>query len=120
MRFAPRILVVAAFGFATPAAFAQRVPFIGGAATGYDPEGSVVNSGAILDAQAVVSDDRKYVTINARPTNTQLLALRSFSFAGGGNAAQLGFVGGAGRDDGHRDENVLNRPGMTFVSRLED
>ena len=66
------------------------VPFFGGGAAAFDPEVSVVNSGAVLDAQAVVSHDRKYVTINARPTNTALLALRQFPIG----SPPSGFVGG--------------------------
>ena len=50
----------------------------------------------MLDAQAVVSNDLKYVTINARPSSSQLLALREFSFASSDAAPRLGFVGGAG------------------------
>ena len=114
--------VFCSFAAASPA-FAQRVPFFAGAATGFDPEISVVNSGQILDAQVAVSNDLKYVTINARAQQSQLLALREFSFAGGGRAPRLGFVGGAG--DGERDGNggavnALNRDGMTLVARLED
>src|SRR5215213_8788529 len=93
------ILAIAACGLAPTPALAQRVPFFGAAATGLDPEISVVNSGAVLDEQAVVSQDRKYVTLNMRPQNSQLLALRSFTFAGGGRGVPLGLVGGAGRDD---------------------
>jgi hypothetical protein len=118
--------VFCTFTMASPA-FAQRVPFFAGAATGFDPEISVVNSGQILDAQVAVSNDLKYVTINARAQQSQLLALREFSFAGGGRAPLLGFVGGAGRADGggERDGNgggvnALNRPGMSLVARLED
>src|SRR4051812_25501654 len=51
--------------FASVAA-AQQPPFFGGGAVAFDPEISVVNSGALLDAQVVVSHDRRYVTINAR------------------------------------------------------
>ena len=110
--------------FAALPAFAQRVPFFAGAATGFDPEISVVNSGQILDAQVAVSNDLKYVTINARAQQSQLLALREFSFAGGGRAPLLGFVGGAGgggeRDGNGGGVNALNRPGMNLVARLED
>ena len=90
--------VFCSFALASPA-FGQRVPFFAGAATGFDPEISVVNSGEILDAQVVVSNDLKYVTINARPSSSQLLALREFSFAGGGRGAAAGVRrrGGRGR-----------------------
>jgi hypothetical protein len=69
-------------------------PFFGGGVRAFDPEIRIINSGVILDAQAVVSPDRKYVTINAQPTNTQLLALRAYSTQSG--ATHFGFVGGGG------------------------
>jgi hypothetical protein len=126
-------LLIAACGLAFPRlASAQRVvPFFSPAGTGFDPEISVVNSGQVLDAQAVVSNDMKYVTINARPSSSQLLALRDFSFQTASNRQpRLGFVGGAGaaaaaavvsndRGNGERG-NLLDRPGMSFVARLED
>ncbi|HEY8667999.1 MAG TPA: hypothetical protein VIL86_15210 [Tepidisphaeraceae bacterium] len=54
--------------------FFSRTPIV------FEPQIEVVNSGAILDAAAVVSNDRKYVTITARPSNTRLLALQQFVF----------------------------------------
>ena len=122
MRFAPSyvLLAAAACGFAAPAAHAQRVPFFNADPTGFDPEISVVNSGELLDAQAVVSSDLKYVTINARPSSSRLLALREFTFQNAGGAP-LGFVGGAAQlPRGRRLANSLDRPGMTFVRPLGD
>lgn len=93
-----------------------RAQFFGGGAIAYDPEISTVNTGAVLDAQVVVSQDRRYVTINARTDFSRLLALRPFAFTsystgtgngggagggagggggGGGGGGQAGFVGGA-------------------------
>ena len=66
----------------------------------FEPEIDVVNSGAVMDAQATVSADRKYVTLNMRAQNSQLLNLFTFQFqnggGGGGGFVQLpgGFVGG--------------------------
>ena len=57
---------------------AQAPPFNGGGVVGFDPEISVVNTGALMDAQVVVSDDRRYVTINARPSQSRLIALNVF------------------------------------------
>ena len=56
---------------------------------GWNP-GDTVNSGAVFDAQATVSYDRKYVTIGAQAQDSRLIALRDFPIA----SAQLGFVGG--------------------------
>ena len=68
-----------------------RAQFSGAAI--FEPEIGVVNSGAVLDAQATVSADRKYVTMTMRPSVSQLLALRTFQFQGFGNVPG-GTVGG--------------------------
>ena len=78
-------------------AAAQFIPFFNNQPTLFSPEIDVVNSGVILDAQPVVSSDMKYVTMNMRVANTELLALRDFAFQVGGNGGNFGgFVGGAG------------------------
>jgi len=61
-----------------------------GGSTAFDPQISVVNTGALLDATPVVSKDLKYVTITARPSVSQLIALRQFPI---GVPSNLGFVG---------------------------
>ena len=120
MRSSLVLSFIAACGFAASTAHAQRVPFFFPAGTGFDPEISVVNSGEVLDAQAVVSNDLKYVTINARPSSSRLLALREFTFQSAGGAP-LGFVGGAGQvQRGRRPGSLLDRRGMTFVRPLAD
>ena len=71
-----------------------QAPFFGGGGGIFDPEIDVVESGMLLDAQAVVSADRKYVTMTMRPQSTQLLAIQEFAFqTGGGRGGALG--GGA-------------------------
>ncbi len=80
-------ILCAVTGLAASAAMAQ-VPFYYAGATAFDPQISVVNSGVILDAQATVSPDLKYVTITARPSNTSLLALQQFTFQSNAFAAQ--------------------------------
>jgi hypothetical protein len=73
--------------------FGQIVPpFLGGGVTAFDPEVGIVESGALLDAQATVSADRKYVTMNIRATNSRLRDLVRFPVV---NTQALGFVGGA-------------------------
>lgn len=64
-----------------------RAQFAQGAA--FEPEIDVVNTGIVMDAQATVSADRKYVTINMRAQQSTLLALQTFNFQQG-NA--VGFV----------------------------
>jgi hypothetical protein len=115
MRLTTFLLILAACGFAPPHANAQVVvPFFSGAGTAFDPEVSVVNSGQVLDAQAVVSNDRKYVTLNMRPSSSQLLALRQFQFQTA-SSRPLGFVGNAGAGA----QNALDRQGMNLVTRLD-
>jgi hypothetical protein len=85
--------VVASLALALGAAAQSNVPFYYGGVAAFEPEIRVVNSGVIVDAQAVVSQDRKYVTINAQMTNTRLLALQSYNTQTG--ATHFGYVGGA-------------------------
>jgi hypothetical protein len=117
-------------------AIAQSAPpFYGGPVTVFDVEIGIIDSGTLLDAQAVVSQDRRYVTINARPTNTGLLALQDFQTQQISTAA-AGFVGGvnpggiAQPPTGHtlpseidraaRDAaSVLNRRGVYLIAPLK-
>jgi hypothetical protein len=87
------VVVLIAVGFlAETRAFGQNVPpFFGGGVVAYNPTISTVNSGAVFGATAVVSHDRKYVTIGGQAQQSNLVALRDFAVASG--PAQ-GFVGG--------------------------
>jgi hypothetical protein len=73
----PRLLIIAAAALLLTSANAQAQ--FGGAAI-FEPEIDIVNSGQILDAQATVSHDRKYVTMTMRPQSSQLLSLQTFTF----------------------------------------
>jgi hypothetical protein len=77
---------------ASPAPAQPQPPFFGGGVIAYDPEPAIVRSGVLLDAQAVVSHDRKYVTLNMRADHTWLLSLTRFPVV---TNESLGFVGGA-------------------------
>jgi hypothetical protein len=88
-------LLAAAVGVASLLAAAVApargaVPFFAPSGNAFDPEIGIVESGVLLDATAVVSADRKYVTMTLRPQNSQLIALREFAFQ---NPQNLGFVG---------------------------
>jgi hypothetical protein len=74
--------VLAAFVPAAQAQVREIPPFFGNNAA-FDPEISVVESGAKLDVQATVSADRKYVTMTMRPQLANLIALREFTFQNG-------------------------------------
>src|SRR5262245_51065259 len=67
-------------------------PFFGGGATAFDPVVGVLQSGALLDVQATVSDDRKYVTMTTRLDNSRVRALVPFPVV---VTEAQGFVGGA-------------------------
>ena len=71
---------------------ARAQPFFGGGVSSFTPEISVVNSGVVNDVQPVVSPDRKYVTLNMRVEQSQLLKLSQYTFQVSPLAA--GFVGG--------------------------
>ena len=60
-------------------------PIVGSGAVGFDPVISVVQTGVLLDVQATVSSDRKYVTLTLRPTLSRLISLTTFTI--GGNIA---------------------------------
>ena len=113
MRIAPAALAFIAFATLPSLASAQRTPFFGPSGTAFDPEIGVVNTGELLDAQVAVSDDLKYVTINARPSSSRLLALRDFTFVGSG--VRRGLVGngvGEGDADGiGGNDGANNAPG---------
>jgi len=88
-------VAVGALLFASRAG-AQVVTQFGGG-TAFEPEIGVVNSGAVTDVQATVSHDLKYVTLNMRAQNAELVNLFTFNFQqGGGQFVQLpgGFAGG--------------------------
>lgn len=87
------LIFVVAMRLAVKPAAAQVVPpFFGGGSVAFDPEISVIQSGVLLDAQATVSADKKYVTLNMRPTASRLQSLQPFPV----NAiVNQGFVGGA-------------------------
>lgn len=61
-------------------------PVVGTQAVAFDPTISTVNSGVMLQVQATVSADRKYVTMTLQPTLQTLLALVNFSFQQAGNS----------------------------------
>ena len=75
MKLSQLVFVGAGLLLLSPFTYAQ----FGGAAI-FEPEIDIVNSGAVLDAQATVSHDRKYVTMTLRPQNSQLLSIQTFTF----------------------------------------
>jgi hypothetical protein len=108
MRNAPLALAATGLLLLAYAPARAQVPFFNGNAGIFDPEISVVNSGVVLDAQAVVSADRKYVTLTTRFQQAQLLDLQEFAFQTGGGVAG-GQVGGRGAAGGAAQGNVAAR-----------
>ncbi len=72
---------------ATQRAYVSNLtPTVANNAVAFAPTVSVVSSGVLLDVQATVSSDRKYVTLTLRPQLAQLLDLFSFTFTTGAPA----------------------------------
>jgi len=63
-------------------AFAKAQISSNGAGLAYAPTIDTVMSGVLLDVQATVSADRKYVTLTMRPQMSQLLDMKQFSYGG--------------------------------------
>jgi hypothetical protein len=132
-------LLAAGVLFPVPVFAQPGPPFMGGG-TAFDPEPGVVHSGALLDAQVVVSHDRRYVTITTGATSTGLQDLVQFpvqvaqgpalGFVGGLNpagdaalAAATGGVGAGGLNTSPsaiaNQNSLLNRRGMFLLVPLE-
>src|SRR5207245_9403929 len=56
-------------------------PVVGQGSIGFAPSVSTIGSGVVLDVQATVSADRKFVTLTLRPTLTRVLDIFNFAFA---------------------------------------
>ncbi len=61
----------------------QLDPQVASGAAAQAPVIDVINSGAVLNVQAVVSPDRRYVTMNLQPGVGRLVAINTFQFTGG-------------------------------------
>ena len=66
----------------TQAYVSDLTPIVSSNAVGFNPTISTVQSGVLLDVQATVSADRKYVTLTLRPQLSNLLSLVPFSIGG--------------------------------------
>jgi type II secretory pathway component GspD/PulD (secretin) len=69
---------------------------VGTGVASFAPTIDVVESGVVLDVQATVSADRKYVTLTLRPQLATLVALRDFTFQSGAGATSNPAVGSGG------------------------
>lgn len=56
-------------------------PTVANGAVAYDPDIDIVSSGVILNVQATVSADRKYVTLTLEPQLARLIRIFEFAFA---------------------------------------
>src|SRR3954451_25471412 len=113
VRVATLAVTVAAFGWvlAGRAAPANAQPFFQPTGQSFTPQIDVVESGTKLDVQATVSADRKYVTLTMRPQQSNLVALRDFTFQNGTNPAQaFGFVGFPRPTPPANDPSAATRP----------
>jgi hypothetical protein len=78
------------------------VPFFNPNPIAYDPKIDVVMDGAILDVQAVVSADRKYVTLTMQPQLSKVVSIEKFSLG-------TGYVG--------EGSGILAKSGVTLISK---
>jgi general secretion pathway protein D len=67
---------------------------VGNNSQAFQPTVDVVSSGVVLDVQATVSADRKYVTMTLRPQLAQLLNLFTFNFQAAGSTTSAGLFSG--------------------------
>jgi len=68
-------------------------PQVSTLAAAYDPIMGILTSGVVLDVRPIVSNDRKYVTMELRPALAQLQQMRQFSIRPGLNIQlQLPYV----------------------------
>ena len=68
-------------------------PQVSTLAAAYDPIMGILTSGVVLDVRPIVSNDRKYVTMEMRPALAQLQQMRQFSIRPGLNIQlQLPYV----------------------------
>jgi general secretion pathway protein D len=70
----------------------QLQPVVATGAVAQAPQTGVIDSGAVLDVDATVTADRRYVAMTLRPGVTRLLGIQTLPFSGGG--AGGGFGGG--------------------------
>ncbi|HTF57487.1 MAG TPA: tetratricopeptide repeat protein [Planctomycetota bacterium] len=63
-------------------------PQISTAAAAYDPVISVLTEGVVLDVRPIVSNDRKYVTLELRPSLAELQTIRSIDINAGSGQRQ--------------------------------
>jgi general secretion pathway protein D len=71
-------------------------PVVGNGVVAFSPTIDVINSGVLLDVQATVSSDRKYVTLTLRPQLAELLGLFEFTFQQGTTQGTTPIIGGGG------------------------
>ncbi len=68
-------------------------PQVSTLAAAYDPIMGILTSGVVLDVRPIVSNDRKYVTLEMRPSLAQVQSIRQFSIRPGLNIQlQLPYV----------------------------
>jgi len=65
-------------------------PVVAQGAVAQAPTVGTIDSGAVLDVNATVTADKRYVTMTLRPGVTRLLDLQTFPFSGGGAGGGFG------------------------------
>lgn len=108
----PGIVLVMEFVWVGTTSAQVVQPFFGGVGA-FAPQISVASSGVLLDAEVVVSPDRKYVTMKMRPTQMRLIALQAFSLDSGLVLPQQGFPGGVNPSGAETGTSASGASGVT-------
>lgn len=68
----------------------QLTPVVATGAVAQAPQTGTIDAGAVLDVQATVSPDKRYVCMTVRPGVTRLLDLQTIPFSGGAGGGGFG------------------------------
>ena len=91
-------------------------PIVSTGISSFAPTVSIVQSGVLLDVQATVSADRKYVTLTLRPQLATLLDLAPFTFQQGSSATSVGGGGiGFGFVAGNAPSGTIQEPELQIT-----
>jgi general secretion pathway protein D len=85
-------------------------PIVGQGSVGFNPIIDTLETGVVLDVQATVSSDRKYVTLTLRPQLNRLIELQTFPVFGGTVFGDGGTGGGGGTGEPVSGVGFIQQP----------
>src|ERR1700733_5136342 len=115
-----RIFPIVLVGVFAAGVYAQTAPFVYPGATVAEPQISYVAGGAEEEVQnAVVSQDRKYVTLDINPQMSSVQGFVAFSYqTASGFVGSTPITGPNAPTSAMAAKTFLDRPGMTLVAPL--